>query len=739
MTRQRVVRRRAAREGLCAFAIYFALSLLFFGRALAGHLGDRYIGGDADAPQFIWYLRWWPWAIAHHLNPFVPRMIWPPSGVNLAWAASIPLPSILAAPLSATLGVIPTFNLLCLMCPALAGWAAFLLCREASADFGPSLLGGMVFGFSSHLLGKAFGNLNDALVFPIPLAVWIALRWVNGRSSTRPFVAMLAALLVTQFLCFTELFATMTLAGGISWLLGLALLPEAMKVRLRAIVAPVAASYVMAILILSPYLYFVIAHPIRQAEIMPARAFAIDLLNLLVPTPLNELGKLVLARAIAHRFLAGLMESGGYLTPPLIIVAWLFARERWREPSGRWLIAMIGVFLLLALGPELQVWGRYTRVPLPWALLARLPLIQKALPTRMMLYVFLVLAVVTALWLSAVERGPAMKIAIAAVILLFMLPNLSAAYWTTDANIPEFFTRGLYRNYLPPGANVVIMPYGINGDSMLWQATSDMSFAMVEGWTGFPYIPADFENWPMIESFTWAAGLPDPALQLRAFAAANHVSAFIVAQHCACEWEPDYGDRQPSGWRRIAVTEGDRRRWRGWFATLGVAPLEVGGVTIYRVDPQTLLPGSPPSAMELRTRDARRRFDALLLAAARYVAAGHDPAQLSPLCAAQLGLLPSDWISDHQMVRDPAHAPMMNRMLLGRWDNGDLAVGLVGPWAALAPLVQQYRADAGLVRYIAIEPPYGILDQPPRDRPFLLVMTFTPKTIAHAATRAYPN
>jgi hypothetical protein len=218
---------------LSALGIYLGLSVLFFGRSLIGHLSDRYIGAGADPSQFMWYLRWWPYAVAHRLNPFEPHVIWAPSGVNIAWAASIPLPSLLAYPLTGTIGLIPTFNLLCLLCPALAGWATFLLCHLITSRYGPALFGGVIFGFSAHMLGKTFGNLNDALVFPVPLALYAGLLRLNDRIRPRQVVVFLALLLAVQFLCFIELFATMTFVDGIALLLAIALAPGKTSVTFR--------------------------------------------------------------------------------------------------------------------------------------------------------------------------------------------------------------------------------------------------------------------------------------------------------------------------------------------------------------------------------------------------------------------------------------------------------------------------------------------------------------------------
>ena len=60
----------------------------------------------------IWLMKWWPYAIGHHLNPFFTNYVWAPVGFNFAWMTSIPLVALAAAPLTYTIGLIPTYNVL---------------------------------------------------------------------------------------------------------------------------------------------------------------------------------------------------------------------------------------------------------------------------------------------------------------------------------------------------------------------------------------------------------------------------------------------------------------------------------------------------------------------------------------------------------------------------------------------------------------------------------------------------
>src|SRR5689334_8083361 len=86
--------------------LYSAISIVFFGTSLKGSFSTRYIGYWTDPAECIWYLAWWPYAIAHHLNPFICKLVWAPGGVNLTWATSMPGAALLACPLTHFLGAV---------------------------------------------------------------------------------------------------------------------------------------------------------------------------------------------------------------------------------------------------------------------------------------------------------------------------------------------------------------------------------------------------------------------------------------------------------------------------------------------------------------------------------------------------------------------------------------------------------------------------------------------------------
>ncbi|MGH7915310.1 MAG: hypothetical protein ACREPW_11795, partial [Candidatus Binataceae bacterium] len=486
------------RHAAGAFLFYLALSLLIFGRAVLGQPATVYVGRGPDPQLYIWFMAWWAHAISRGLNPFLTGVIWAPSGVNLAWTANMPLAAWMVYPITRSFGPIVSYNFLCLVSPALAGWSAFALCRYVVRGWWPAMFGGLFFAFSPYVLSRMLGNMDLILVWPIPLAVYVTLRRVDGNFGARGFVAALAMLLVAQFLLFAEVVASATLFGAIALALAAPAMAPRERRRLFATATLIAAAYTVAAIIVSPYLYYMFAFPTPSGEIFSPWHFAIDLASFVIPTAVNQLGRVSFFLPIAHQFRAEMAETGAYLGLPLILIVILFARERWNAPGGRFLTHMLIVICVLAMGPRLEFAGRIV-MGLPGSVLARIPLLDKALPARFMLYAYLVMAVMVAIWLGGEGGRNAWRWALGLAIVPFMLPNLSASYWVTPAAIPSFFSTVVYRQYLRPGETAIVLPYGILGEGMLWQAATKMYFRMAEGYGTFaPPVPEEHSRWPIM-------------------------------------------------------------------------------------------------------------------------------------------------------------------------------------------------------------------------------------------------
>ncbi|MFZ0659899.1 MAG: hypothetical protein WAM05_14330, partial [Candidatus Binataceae bacterium] len=314
-----------------ALLIYCALSLLIFGRGLDAGLSTHYIGVSTDPTAFFWFLAWWPYALSHRLNSLFTTLLWAPAGTSLAWATPIPLPAIVVAPITRLVGPVAAYNLLCLAATPAAAFCTYILCRWITGKFWPAILGGLIFGFSPYMLGQILAHVDLVMVFPVPLAILAMLKYLAGEIRTRTYTAAIAALMVVQFLCFPEIFATTVMFAVIAFAIALRVSPE--RSRLLAMIAPSAAALAVALAILSPYLYAMLSAGAPRDAIYPPSLYSADLLNLVVPARFNWLGTVAPIRAISDRFPGFWIEHGACFGIPLLVVAAAYCRRNWRLPA----------------------------------------------------------------------------------------------------------------------------------------------------------------------------------------------------------------------------------------------------------------------------------------------------------------------------------------------------------------------------------------------------------------------
>jgi len=667
------------RYGLFAMAVYAAASILFFGRGVLSQLSTAQIGKSSDPQLAMWFLAWWPHAIANHLNPFFSRAVFAPEGVNIAWTTGIPVLSLLAVPLTVWCGSTVSYNVLCMLCPALAAWAMFILCRAVTAAWLPSLMGGYLFGFSSYMVGQAAAHLALLPVFPIPLFAWWVLLGLRGDVHGRAVVAGLTLALVGQFLCEIEIFATMTMFVAIGTTLALIFTSGDQRKATLGMLKPLGQSYALALLMVSPYLYFLFSSRYQTGPIIASLFFSTDVRNFLLPTQTMELGRLKTLEGVTSRFPGNIFESTGYIGVPLALVAAAFARNCWRYAWGKTLACFTIIAAILSLGPFLLVRGKVIS-PAPAGLLLFLPMIDKALPGRFTLYTFFALAVMAAIWLHTSKTPPLWRGVAAVMIVLSMLPNLSAKFWTTPLKVPRFFTEGSYRKYLEPGENVLVLPWGDLSDADLWQLRADWWFRLAGGYLGGDSVPEELKSWPIFHAFQQFASvvLPEPALQFKSFLASHAVSVIILDDRYRTVWEP-------------------------LLATLGEAGIETGGVTLYRLPSAELAhySGARGSEMELRARQAEAA--ALVVGADKYLGSKGDGLFFPGTAALRsYHLMPDSWITIPRRPNPPwsEGGPNTGYGLggdvipygLAASPSGRVEVYLAGSYAALRRVAQDYHS-----------------------------------------------
>lgn len=489
-------------------------------------------------------------------------MLWSPKGVNLTWTTCIPLAALLAAPITSAYGPVVSCNILYLVCPPLAGWTCFLLCLYVTRRYWPSALGGYIFGFSPYMLSQLRQHLVLILVFPIPLAIFLVLRRVRGDITRRRFAILFAIVMATQFLFSAELFTTLTFLGGTTILLASLLAKSDLRQSIYSVLPDLCAGYGLALLIVSPYLYFAFGFGVPRGAPWSTAQYSADLANFLAPTPVNLMGLFQYAGELSRSFQANVFESSAYLSPALILIAAAFARSHRREPMSRLAVVMLVIVCIASLGPVMHVAGA-GKLPLPGMLFAYLPIIDKVLPARLTLYAFLDLAIMVSLWFSGAKARPVFRYAIAIAVVILLLPNPNADYWVSAIDVPPFFSSGLYRQYIREDEVVLMLPHGVIGDSMLWQALTGMYFRSADGWIGPER--AEYGLWkPFNNRLMWE------------FLADHDVSTIVVNDW---HWVSSSAFGPPS----VELVPHASDALRLTLGTLRVEPVRIGGVLVYRV------------------------------------------------------------------------------------------------------------------------------------------------------------
>jgi hypothetical protein len=465
--------------------VFVVLAILLFASTWA-HPSTTWIGDDRDPHLFIWYLGWTPRQLGSGHNPLFTTYLDYPWGANLMWNTAVFVPAIVLWPVTATLGPVVSYNVMATAAVALSAWSGFLAVRRLVANDLFAAVAGLLYGFSPYMVAQSTRHPHVTLAIFPPLAL-ILLYEVVVRQRRTPLLSggLLGAAAAVQLLTGEEMLATTALvaAGGIALL---ALLhPRQVRARAsHALVALASAAVCLGVLAAHPLLVQFLGPRQAWGLLQPQNRYVTDLAAFVVP-PQAMWFSTKASVAVTTAFTGNPSENGAYLGLPLILLLAAAAVLRWRQPAVRWAALLTVSLAVLSLGPVLHVGGQVTAVPLPWALIQRLPLIQNVLPARLMLFAFLGAGIVLAEGGDAAVRAGPPKAALAAgalvVALVPLFPRLP--YPSTPAQAPTFFSAGGGVARVPHGGVVLVTPYSNNLSSvaMYWQAEAGYTFRMPEG------------------------------------------------------------------------------------------------------------------------------------------------------------------------------------------------------------------------------------------------------------------
>ncbi len=558
------VLRRPAPQGLLALAIYLTVFIAGYGLPIASHLNVPDLRQYWTDPNFYtWAMRWWPYAVSHGINPLYSNQIGAPDGYNLAWATTTPSAGLLMWPVTAAAGIVTSFNLTLLIVPPVSAWAAFVAARRLTGRFWASLLAGAVYGLTPfELVHDWQGQPNLTVIALFPLMVYLVVRWWDGSLGRTGFVCWLTVAMAVEFYTFNEAFADMTVVGAGGLLLGFAVAGREARRKVARLAGLTAIAYAAAIVLASPYLVYALRH-YPSALTRQRDAFSLHLVRLILPVSDKLFGLTPLIKYSNH---LGRADIDDYVGLPLLLIPFALIVLARSNRVARLLAIGLVFVLALAAGPVLII-GNRDLVHLPWGGLWSLPIARSAEPSRLIIFVYLLVSIALALWLAGPQSEPATEQAagpaskppvsrlargarwalglLAVAVLLADLPNAYGAVnpvplgfqppaTMRPANqLPAFITQGMYRQYLKPGETVVIVTYRGNA-GLLFQADAGFYFRIAGGFINDSLTPRQDALPAQVGDLSQAT--PARIEQFKAYVRAAGIGAVIVEQAWALPW-----------------------------------------------------------------------------------------------------------------------------------------------------------------------------------------------------------
>ena len=403
---------------------------------------------SADGHTFYWLLWWFNKSIMDlGTSPLHTTLLFYPDGVSFANHVLTPFTGLLGIPLQQFFGLTAVFNLLYMLTFVLSGYGAYLLVLHIAEDRSAAFLGGVIYAFSPFHILHTQTHLDLANIQFIPFyALFLIKLGERPRAANAIWAGIflgLTALCSWNYFVF-ELLLTLIFVVY-------SLVHEREKVPNREFVLSLAKAGLTAFILTSPFLIPMLidlwggtVELSYRSSGGGARGYSADLAAFFIPSNLHPLWRDFPSPKGIYATLAGVAAEKtiflGY-TPLILGIAAAF-RVGWIR-TRFWLITFF-VFMVLALGPDLQIFGEeylgFTRLPYNW-FIQKTPLLRGVrVPARFAVMCILSLSILAGWGLKSIGDfiKPRLKpIAAAAAVILVLFEFTAPPATSGIGNLPS--------------------------------------------------------------------------------------------------------------------------------------------------------------------------------------------------------------------------------------------------------------------------------------------------------------
>ncbi|MGB2572198.1 hypothetical protein ACPFP2_27695 [Micromonospora citrea] len=580
--------RREGRWWDVAAVLSFVLGAFWVTARLWWRPGDGLRDNRSDQSQFEWMMAHGARVVTEFAYPFGSDRMNVPDGVNLMANTSVLSISIPLTPITVIFGPQWSFLLFLTLGMAATGvsWY-FFLSRVVTRSRGPAWVGAAFCAFAPAMVSHANAHPNIVSQFVVPLIAWRTLRLAEPGRWLRNGL-LLGLLIVWQAFLNLEILLMTAIALGVV-VVALAVGRPELRRGWRPFLAGLGVAAALSAVLLAYPLYVQLFGPGSYHGLSRLiRGYRTDLAAFVAWSRESLAGDARSAAPLARNA----TEENAFFGWPLVVlvVALVWWLRRSAPVLGLAVLALL--FAVLSLGREVQLNGRDTGVPAPWAALENLPLLHSVVPTRWSLAITPIIGVLLTLGLERARllarEHPAarrqIRFGTVTVLLMALLPLLPTPLPTTRLDpTPAFVTSGAWRPYVAGGRSVVTLPLPDNtyADPLRWSSRTGLEMPLARGYFLYP------------DTRPWAAE-PDVALFTAPYRRTSNFFGHVAKT----------GEIPPITGRDRAAAVTDLRYWRAGVVVLGrqehaeelrtamtaltgITPTYTGGVWVWDVRPLT--------------------------------------------------------------------------------------------------------------------------------------------------------
>jgi hypothetical protein len=413
-----------------------------------------------------------------------------PDGVNLLCNASLILLGVVMAPVTLAFGAPVSFAVISAANLAATGIGWYLLfTRTLKMRRFAATVGAAFTAFTPGMVSQANAHVHMTAQWLVPLMVWCVLRLTGERQFWRTvrLGVLLGALIVLHVLLGEEVLFLTAITLAVFCVVYGALNPRTVRPALPGLAAGVAIAGVTALAFTAYLLWLQFRGPqsVPNGPFSPA-FFSADLAGIFKISPLSLAGD-----PAASTLVTSPAEYTSFFGWPLVLVIAGATMWLWRRPAVVASAITAMLMCALSLGPDININHVASGHSGPYKLIAHLPILDNALPTRFALAAIPPIAFILASAIDATfSSGRLFKWVVPIAVVGALIPLAAGPLPAQDRSAaPRFFSDGYWRSCVQRNGVLVPVPLpgGVNPDKMRWAAAANDEFGIPQGWFIGPY------------------------------------------------------------------------------------------------------------------------------------------------------------------------------------------------------------------------------------------------------------